>query len=87
MYTETFYQEEQEKGYSPKVYAVSPGVIDTGMQEQIRDAAPGSFSSHDNFVRLKDDNELFSPEEAASRLVKLLGKEYTGNIDCDLREV
>ena len=87
MHTETFFLEEQEKGNNPKVYAVAPGVVDTGMQTQIRSANPENFSSLDNFKSLKDDGKLFSSEEAASRLFQLLCFDYVGKTFYDLRDI
>lgn len=87
MHTETFLLEEQEKGNFPKVYAVAPGVIDTGMQSQIRAANPENFSALDNFKSLKEDGNLFSSQEAARRLFLLINDEYIGNVFHDLRNV
>ena len=58
MLTEAFFLEEKEKGYNPKVYAVSPGVIDTQMQAQIRSVPGEIFSGVDNFIRLHENNEI-----------------------------
>lgn len=86
MLTEAFYLEEQEKGINLKAYAIAPGVIDTGMQEQIRSASKEDFSAVDNFKQMKEEGVLFSPEEAATRLESVLNKEFTGEIKCDLRD-
>ena len=87
MLTQTFFLEEQEKGVCPKVFAVAPGVIDTGMQDQIRATNPANFSSLENFKVLKEDGSLFSPEEAAKRLYSLVHFPFTGEIFFDLREI
>ncbi len=87
MLTETFFLEEQEKGHHPRVYAVAPGVIDTGMQHQIRSASPESFSALDNFKDMKSDGVLFSPQEAASRLFHLIHMKYNGEVFFDLRNI
>lgn len=87
MLTQTFFLEEQEKGNSPKVFAVAPGVIDTGMQDQIRATNPENFSSLENFKVLKEDGSLFSPEDAAARLYALVHLPFTGEIFFDLREI
>ena len=87
MHTETFFLEEREKGYTPKVYAVAPGVIDTGMQSQIRAANPENFSALENFKSLKEDGNLFSSEEAAKRLYHLVCSDYTDDVFHDLRNV
>ena len=85
--SENFYMEELELGRSPKVYAVAPGVIDTPMQEEIRSADPDAFSSHQNFVDLKNEEKLFSPAYCAQLLDQLLAKHYTGEVFYDLRDI
>jgi benzil reductase ((S)-benzoin forming) len=87
MLTEAFFAEEKELGNSIRAYAVSPGVIDTGMQEQIREVRAEDFSSVEQFKQLKANDELFSPEEAANRLIALLDGEFNGHVLCDLRDV
>ncbi|GAB5417373.1 MAG: (S)-benzoin forming benzil reductase [Crocinitomicaceae bacterium] len=85
--TENFYLEEQELGKDVTAYAVSPGVIDTGMQVEIRSADSASFSSKENFVKMKEEGALYSPEEAANRLLKLLSLPFDGDVFQDLRSV
>jgi len=87
MLTESFYLEEREKGNHPKVYAVSPGVIDTDMQVQIRSSKKSDFSSVDNFIGMKEENQLFTPQEAALRLIQLLNAADFDSIFYDLRQV
>ncbi len=87
MHTETFFLEEQEKGNHPKVYCVAPGVIDTGMQSEIRSANPENFSSSENFHNLKEEDKLFSPKEAAERLFLLTESEYDAELFYDLRDI
>lgn len=87
MHTETFFLEEQEKGNHPKVLCVAPGVIDTGMQREIRSAKPENFSSSQNFHALKEDDKLFSPREAAERLFLLTQSVNDSEIFYDLRNV
>lgn len=87
MLSETFYLEEKEKGWSPNVYVVSPGVIDTEMQVQIRSANKDDFSSLEKFIELKTQGQLFSPQEAAQRLFNLLEQPYSGELFFDLRSV
>lgn len=87
MLTETFFLEEQEKGHQPRVFSVAPGLIDTGMQDQIRAANPEDFSALENFKSLKKDGALISPEEVAKRLVHLVQLKYVGEIFYDLRDI
>lgn len=85
--TENFFLEEQELGNHIKVYAVAPGVIDTGMQEEIRSVSKDEFSSVENFIQMKKDGNLFTAEEVANRLLKLLKNNFEGHVFHDLREV
>lgn len=90
MLSETFYREEIEKGNKIKVYAIAPGVIDTGMQEQIRSTDAQDFSSVDNFVALKNDGKLYTAEQAATKLLSLLEKPFDFDketVMSDLREI
>ena len=51
-----------------KIYALSPGIIDTGMQEQIRQAGVEGFSEVERFKAYKANNELQSAEETAGKI-------------------
>lgn len=46
-------------------YSIDPGVLDTGMQEQIR---KNTFPKQDYFKALKDDDKLMQPEDAALKI-------------------
>lgn len=49
------------------IKAIAPGVVDTEMQTQIRNADEKSFSGIDRFKNLKADNALSSEEEVAEK--------------------
>jgi len=76
MFAETLNQEIKELGKSTKVFNVAPGVVDTNMQVSIRNSGAKNFSSHQNFVDLKDNNELRSPEEVAILLDRFIEEEH-----------
>lgn len=86
MFSETFYLEEKERGFSPRVYAVAPGVVDTEMQQQIRNTSKVEFSSVDKFQDLKTNNELYSSDFVAKNLLELLSRPYDGKVFYDLRD-
>jgi benzil reductase ((S)-benzoin forming) len=54
-----------------QVYSVSPGVIDTSMQETIRTSSSENFQLLDQFQSLKNNNELVSPKTTASFIYKI----------------
>lgn len=55
-----------------KYYALSPGIIDTSMQEEIRSASKEDFSNIEKFRAYKSHNQLSSPEEVAGKVLYLL---------------
>lgn len=87
MWTMCFAKEEAELGFSPKVYCVAPGVVDTKMQSQIRSTSDDNFSSLNRFVELHKNEELSSSELVAERLLSLLKQDYSGELFYDLRHV
>lgn len=86
LFSETIYLEEKELGRNIKVYSVSPGVIDTSMQEQIRSAGITNFSSVQSFIELKSSGQLNSPEMVVQKLVHLLKLPYAGQVITSLKE-
>lgn len=65
---QSFYPEEKRI----RAFAVAPGVIDTRMQDDIREADPDQFSDKQRFVDLKNDGNLSSPEKAARQLLDVV---------------
>lgn len=59
---------EQEIRGGVTVAAIAPGVVDTDMQELIRDTDEADFPSVGRFHDLKRDGDLVDPEIAASRV-------------------
>jgi NAD(P)-dependent dehydrogenase (short-subunit alcohol dehydrogenase family) len=64
--------EEALQTNGAKVCSLAPGVIDTGMQEQLRAADSGVFPDQAGFMNLKTSGSLASPEEAAKRVLAVL---------------
>jgi benzil reductase ((S)-benzoin forming) len=87
MLSETFLLEEREKGRDTKVYAVSPGVVDTNMQAHIRAANPEDFTASETFHAYHENNELADPATVAKKLMKLLQLPYSGEVCVSLRSV
>jgi benzil reductase ((S)-benzoin forming) len=58
-------EEENKEKSTLSFYSIDPGVLDTGMQENIRDIV---FPNQDYFKSLKEDNKLIRPEDAAQRI-------------------
>lgn len=54
------------------VHSCAPGVVDTAMQVEIRSSSEAAFSRVNYFKELKENNELFSPEFVAEKLLLLI---------------
>jgi len=57
---------------SVKVFSVAPGIVDTQMQDEIREANEIDFSNVGTFVRFKNENQLDAPEKTVSLLMKII---------------
>ncbi|BDC98299.1 SDR family NAD(P)-dependent oxidoreductase [Persicobacter psychrovividus] len=55
-----------------KVFSVAPGVVDTEMQSQIREAAPEQFRTKGKFVKLKEEQMLSAPASVAQKLLEVI---------------
>lgn len=54
------------------VFAASPGVVETNMQEQIRSTSKTEFSLLDKFIEMKENNVNKSPAQSAKELLRLV---------------
>ncbi|MDX5346981.1 MAG: SDR family NAD(P)-dependent oxidoreductase [Hymenobacteraceae bacterium] len=68
----TVQKEQDLRGNQVKVFALAPGVVDTAMQEHIRESEPNSFSTLQKFHDYKEQSLLSSPEDVAEKMLKLL---------------
>ena len=69
-----------------RIVSLAPGVIDTDMQSQLRDAEGSGFPDRDRFVGLKESNSLASPAQAASGVVAWLNRpDFGAPVVADLR--
>lgn len=60
-----------------------PGVIDTGMQEKIRQSDPKVFDQVEEFINYKETGKFHSPEDVASQIVNRYLKKWTAT---DMKE-
>jgi benzil reductase ((S)-benzoin forming) len=63
---------------SLRVASVAPGVVDTEMQGQIRDADEARFPQRERFAEMKRSGQLASPEEAAAKFVGFILSDVFG---------
>lgn len=61
--------EQKNKKNTVHVIAIYPGIVDTAMQMEIRNASEEDFSNVKRFKVMKANNELTSPEEVAIKIL------------------
>jgi len=66
--------DEALKPQGARVCSLAPGVIDTDMQVQLRDAPVQDFPDQGNFQQLKDQGLLSSPQDAAAKVLAYLNR-------------
>jgi len=73
LFSETIAQELKDRQFNNwYVFSVAPGVVDTNMQSQIRDANSNDFLIKSKFLDLKANNQLNTTEFVANHLFKVL---------------
>ena len=70
--TEIAQEESKLHHHDIQYFALSPGIIDTPMQEAIRSASNQDFSHVETFKDYKDNHQLSSPKEVAEKIMYLI---------------
>jgi NAD(P)-dependent dehydrogenase (short-subunit alcohol dehydrogenase family) len=79
--------EEAAKANGAKICSLAPGIIDTDMQTQLRNADPNAFPDHKVFIEYKNSGQLLSPEAAAKRILGYLARpDFGNNPGADVRD-
>jgi len=77
MFLRVIEDEQQDCKYPFKIYSVAPGVVDTEMQDEIREVEPENFRELDRFVQLKKEGKLVDPKAVGKKFADIL--EHPGN--------
>jgi len=79
--------EEHRGAGGAKVVSLAPGVIDTGMQVQLRSADEAGFPERGNFVALSTQGRLASPQAAAAQVLAYLNRaDFGAKVIADVRD-
>lgn len=79
--------ERARRGSACRVVAVAPGVVETPMQEQIRQMDAEDFPQVEKFIALHERGELRTPEDAARGIWGLFERPLDNGAVVDLREL
>jgi benzil reductase ((S)-benzoin forming) len=64
--------ELQREGTDCRIFAVAPGIVDTEMQDQIRESDEKHFGRKQDFVRYKKEGELANPNIVANKYIDII---------------
>lgn len=80
---------EQEDAANPaRIVSISPGVIDTAIQDFMRGVSIEDFKELPRIIALKEKGALQAPAEVASRILAYLERpDYGQQVVADLREI
>ena len=70
-----------------RISSLAPGIVDTGMQADIRSCSADQFPQIETFKKFKTEGQLASPETTAARIVRILLSESFGqDVTSDVRD-
>ncbi|MDG5786062.1 (S)-benzoin forming benzil reductase [Evansella sp. AB-P1] len=72
LFSQTVGIEENEKSHPVKITSFAPGIVDTGMQKEIRSTKKEDFAQVDKFIDYKEEGKLLAPSTVAKVIVELL---------------
>lgn len=79
--------EQADRPNGARLVSLAPGVIDTGMQLELRSADADAFPERSRFAQLAEDRQLASPVDAAQRvLAYLLRPDFGSQPVADVRD-
>ncbi len=88
MFTRCVGLEQQHTPHGLRILSVAPGVVDTQLQQIIRNADPAHFPDRERFIRLKEKGTLRQPSEVAADLIRILERTNLPNGSVlDLRDL
>jgi benzil reductase ((S)-benzoin forming) len=82
MLTQVAGLEQSAELHPVKVFALTPGIIETGMQELIRTTDENLFPERDKFIRLYEEGKLSNPDDIAQVILNTIFNDdiLTGSI-------
>lgn len=86
MFTRCAALEEADRTHGAQLCSLAPGVIDTDMQRQLREADPATFPDHGGFAALHAEGQLASADDTATRILKFLNQaDFGKDVIADIR--
>ena len=58
--------------YPFQFFSIAPGVVDTGMQDKVRQSDQKGFSRLQKFINLKNEGQLYKAEDVAREFARII---------------
>jgi benzil reductase ((S)-benzoin forming) len=88
MFSSVIHEENTIKGNNTTILSLAPGIIDTGMQVQIRESSEDGFSNIDRFIEYKENGDLADPKTTAAQVHRFITEsELQQNVICSVRDL
>lgn len=88
MFSKVLQEESNIDKTNIKVLSIAPGIIDTEMQQQIRNTDSQNFSNINRFVEYKKNGDLASAEETAIKIIRFINEpNLSKNVVCSVRDL
>ena len=88
MFSQVFNEELKIDNSNIKVLSLAPGIIDTGMQSEIRNADKTEFSGLEKFIDYKANGDLTQPEITAQQAFRFIQHpDLAKDVLCSVRDL
>ena len=88
MFSQVLNEEVKIDNSNIRVLSLAPGIIDTGMQTEIRSANINEFSGLEKFIDYKANGDLATPENTANLVHRFITeKALPENVLCSVRDL
>ena len=74
MFSQVLQAENGYKANNIKIFSIAPGIVDTNMQQQIRDSKSNDFPHLEKFIGYKKNGQLTAPNSVAKKILEIAEK-------------
>ena len=88
MFSRVLQEESNIDKTNIKVLSIAPGIVDTEMQQQIRNSDTSNFSNLNRFVEYKKNGDLANAEETAKKIIRFIDEpNLAKDVVCSVRDL
>lgn len=88
MFSKVVNEEINISGSNTTILSLAPGIIDTGMQTEIRNSDQSGFSNIERFIEYKANGDLVHPDQTAQQVERFIEEPHLAeNVICSVRDL